>query len=65
MSHRDWRWLEACVNSLDEARGACTYRATIVENGGSPIPLAEASNRRVLYTANRDTESAANGSSRK
>ena len=53
VSHRDERSLEACLNSLEKARGACTYRTTIVENGGSPISLTETSTRRVLYTANR------------
>ena len=52
------------MNSLDEATGACTYRATIVENGGSPIPLAEASNRRVLHTANRGFAVASNEGAR-
>ena len=52
VSHRDERWLEPCVNSLEDAAGACAYRATIVENGGSPISLPETSNRRVLYTQN-------------
>lgn len=64
MSHRDERWLEACLNSLEEASGACTYRATIVENGGSPISLAETPNRRVLYTANRGFAAANNEGAR-
>jgi N-acetylglucosaminyl-diphospho-decaprenol L-rhamnosyltransferase len=64
VSHRDERWLEACLKSLEKARGACTYRTTIVENGGSPISLAETSNRRVLYTANRGFAAANNDGAR-
>jgi N-acetylglucosaminyldiphosphoundecaprenol N-acetyl-beta-D-mannosaminyltransferase len=52
VSHRDGRWLERCVASLERGAGACTHRATIVENGGSPIPLAESPHRRVLYVEN-------------
>ena len=64
VSHRDERWLGACLNSLEKASGACAYRTTIVENGGSPISLAEASNRRVLYTANRGFAAANNEGAR-
>jgi N-acetylglucosaminyl-diphospho-decaprenol L-rhamnosyltransferase len=53
VSHCDERWLEPCVNSLEGATGACAYRATIVENGGSPISLPESPNCRLLYTENR------------
>ena len=52
VSHCDERWLKPCVDSLDAAVGRCTYRATIVENGGSAISLAEDAARRVLYTEN-------------
>ena len=51
-SHRDGRWLEPCLSSLEGAAGACAYRATIVENGGSAVPLPETPKRRVLYTQN-------------
>jgi N-acetylglucosaminyl-diphospho-decaprenol L-rhamnosyltransferase len=64
VSHRDERWLEACLKSLENARGACTYRTTIVEIGGSPIALAETSSRRVLYTANRGFAAANNDGAR-
>jgi N-acetylglucosaminyldiphosphoundecaprenol N-acetyl-beta-D-mannosaminyltransferase len=64
VSHRDERWLEACLNSLEQASGACTYRATIVENGGSQISLAETSNKRVLYRANRGFAAANNEGAR-
>lgn len=64
VSHRDERWLEACLKSLEKARGACAYRTTIVENGGSPISLAETSDRRVLYTANRGFAAANNEGAR-
>ena len=40
----------AVPRALANRADACSYRETIVENGGaSPIPLAEASDRRVLY----------------
>jgi N-acetylglucosaminyl-diphospho-decaprenol L-rhamnosyltransferase len=52
VSHRDERWLEPCVHSLEDATGACAYRATIVENGGLPVSLPESPNRRLLYTEN-------------
>ena len=52
MSHRDERWLEPCVDSLDEAAGACAYRTTIVENGGSPISLPRSPTRRIIYMPN-------------
>jgi GT2 family glycosyltransferase len=52
VSHRDERWLAPCVASLDVAAGACAYRTTIVENGGSPISLPEGPTRRVLYMEN-------------
>jgi N-acetylglucosaminyl-diphospho-decaprenol L-rhamnosyltransferase len=64
VSHRDERWLEACLSSLEDASGACCYRTTIVENGGSPISLVETSNRRVLYTANRGFAAANNEGAR-
>jgi N-acetylglucosaminyldiphosphoundecaprenol N-acetyl-beta-D-mannosaminyltransferase len=44
--------LEPCLNSLEGAAGTCAYRATIVENGGSPVPLPETPTRRVLYMQN-------------
>jgi GT2 family glycosyltransferase len=52
VSHRDAQWLEPCLESLAEAAGACDYRATIVENGGSQISLREGPDRRVLYMQN-------------
>jgi N-acetylglucosaminyl-diphospho-decaprenol L-rhamnosyltransferase len=52
VSHCDERWLGPCVNSLEDATGACAYRATIVENGGSPVSLPEGPKRRLLYTEN-------------
>src|SRR5688572_20434724 len=52
VSHRDEAWLKPCIDSLEGAAGACTFRATIVENGGAPIGLAEGPNRRVLYMPN-------------
>jgi N-acetylglucosaminyl-diphospho-decaprenol L-rhamnosyltransferase len=60
VSHCDERWLEPCVNSLEVATGACAYRATIVENGGSPVSVAEGPNRRLLYTENRGFAAANN-----
>jgi N-acetylglucosaminyl-diphospho-decaprenol L-rhamnosyltransferase len=53
VSHRDERWLTRCVESLEDASGACAYRASIVENGGFPIALRATPRVRVLYTPNR------------
>ena len=53
VSHRDERWLTRCVESLQDASGGCTYRTTIVENGGFPIALRATPRVRVLYTPNR------------
>jgi N-acetylglucosaminyl-diphospho-decaprenol L-rhamnosyltransferase len=53
VSHRDERWLTRCVESLEDAAGACAYRATIVENGGFPIALRASPRVRILYTPNR------------
>jgi GT2 family glycosyltransferase len=53
VSHRDGQWLEPCLATLERAAGACRYRVTIVENGGEPIPVAERSDRRLLYVPNR------------
>jgi GT2 family glycosyltransferase len=64
VSHRDEGWLEACLNSLEAASGECAYRATIVENGGSPISLAKRPNRRVLYSTNRGFAAANNEGAR-
>jgi N-acetylglucosaminyldiphosphoundecaprenol N-acetyl-beta-D-mannosaminyltransferase len=63
-SHRDGRWLEPCLNSLESAAGACAYRATIVENGGSPVPLPETPTRRVIYMQNLGFAAANNAGSR-
>ena len=53
VSHRDGRWLQPCVSSLESRAGACSYRETIVENGGAwPLPLPESSTRRVLRMEN-------------
>jgi GT2 family glycosyltransferase len=49
VSHRDERWLAQCIESLEDAAGACVYRATIVENGGFPSSLRATPKRRVLY----------------
>jgi GT2 family glycosyltransferase len=64
VSHRDERWLKACVDSLDAATGRCAFRATIVENGGSPITLPESPGRRVLYTENLGFAAANNSGAR-
>ena len=53
VSHRDGRWLAACLASLERAAGLCAYRVTIVENGGSLIPLTECPTRRLIYSENR------------
>jgi N-acetylglucosaminyl-diphospho-decaprenol L-rhamnosyltransferase len=53
VSHKDERWLTRCVESLEDAAGACAYRATIVENGGLPISFRATPKVRVLYTPNR------------
>ena len=42
-----------CAESLEDAAGACAYRTTIVENGGSPLPFRTTPALRVLYTPNR------------
>jgi GT2 family glycosyltransferase len=60
VSHRDERWLTRCVEALEDAAGACAYRATIVENGGSPISLPATPTVRVLYTPNRGVGAANN-----
>jgi N-acetylglucosaminyl-diphospho-decaprenol L-rhamnosyltransferase len=44
--------LAPCVDSLDDAAGACAYRTTIVENGGSPIALSGSPTRRIIYMSN-------------
>lgn len=60
VSHRDEQWLNACLNSLADGSGTCTYRTTIVENGGSPISLPEIVGRRVLYVPNNGFAAANN-----
>jgi N-acetylglucosaminyl-diphospho-decaprenol L-rhamnosyltransferase len=62
-SHRDERWLESCLRSLAAGAGDCTYRATIVENGGAPLSLREAPER-LLYTENRGFAAANNAGAR-
>jgi GT2 family glycosyltransferase len=52
VSHWDERWLAQCIESLEDAAGACAYRATIVENGGFPSSLRATPTRRVLYMPN-------------
>jgi N-acetylglucosaminyldiphosphoundecaprenol N-acetyl-beta-D-mannosaminyltransferase len=52
VSHRDEHWLQPCLDSLDAAAGACSFRTTVVENGGASIALAETQSRRVLYMEN-------------
>lgn len=53
VSHRDGRWLRPCARSLEKGAGACSYRETIVENGGAwPLPLPQTSARRVLQMEN-------------
>src|SRR3954447_520941 len=52
VSHRDGRWLEACLDSLDARAGECAFRATVVENGGAAIGLSETAHRRLLYMEN-------------
>jgi exopolysaccharide biosynthesis WecB/TagA/CpsF family protein len=63
-SHGDGRWLEPCLSSLECAAGVCTYRTTIVENGGSSVPVPETPTRRVLYTPNRGFAAANNAGAR-
>jgi len=63
-SHRDERWLEPCLRSLAAAAGDCAYRTTIVENGGEPVSLHEAPERRLLYTENRGFAAANNAGAR-
>jgi N-acetylglucosaminyl-diphospho-decaprenol L-rhamnosyltransferase len=64
VSHRDERWLTRCVESLENAVGACAYRTTIVENGGFPLSLRAAPRRRVLFTPNRSFGAANNAGAR-
>jgi N-acetylglucosaminyldiphosphoundecaprenol N-acetyl-beta-D-mannosaminyltransferase len=64
VSHRDGQWLGACLSSLERASGACSYRATIVENGGVSVPVAEDSSRRVLYVENHGFGAANNAGAR-
>jgi N-acetylglucosaminyl-diphospho-decaprenol L-rhamnosyltransferase len=64
VSHRDERWLTRCVKSLDDAAGACAYRATIVENGGFPIAFSASPKVRVVYTPNRGFGAANNAGAR-
>ena len=64
VSHRDGHWLEPCIASLDGGAGACSYRATVVENGGSSIQMAEGPRLRVLYTSNRGFGAANNEGAR-
>lgn len=52
VSHRDEQWLEPCLSSLERAAGTCTYRTTVVENGGVPLSLPEAPGRRLLHVEN-------------
>ena len=52
VSHRDERWLQPCVQSLASAAGACDYRTTIVENGGSSLSFATSPKLRVLHMDN-------------
>lgn len=56
--------MEPCLSSLECAAGACTYRTTIVENGGSSVPVPETPTRRVLYTPNRGFAAANNAGAR-
>jgi GT2 family glycosyltransferase len=55
--------LESCLRSLAAGAGDCTYRATIVENGGAPLFLREAPER-LLYTENRGFAAANNAGAR-
>jgi GT2 family glycosyltransferase len=65
VSHRDGRWLRPCVGSLKNGAGACSYRETIVENGGEcPVPLPETSARRVLRMENLGFGAANNAGAR-
>jgi N-acetylglucosaminyl-diphospho-decaprenol L-rhamnosyltransferase len=64
VSHRDDRWLTRCVESLEDAAGVCTFRVTIVENGGFPIALRATPRVRVLYTPNRGFGAANNAGAR-
>jgi GT2 family glycosyltransferase len=64
VSHRDERWLTRCVESLEDAAGACAYRATIVENGGFPTALRATPRVRVLYTPNQGFGGAGNAGTR-
>ena len=64
VSHRDGAWLEPCLASLEAGAGACTYRATIVENGGERLPLDERPDRRVLHVENQGFGAANNAGAR-
>ena len=65
VSHRDGRWLPPCVASLQNRADACSYRETIVENGGAwPLPLPEASGRRLLRMENLGFGAANNAGAR-
>ena len=65
VSHRDGQWLQPCVGSLASGAGACSYRETIVENGGAwPLPLPETSNRRLLKMENLGFGAANNAGAR-
>ena len=65
VSHRDGRWLQPCVGSLESGAGACSYRKTIVENGGAwPLPLPETPTRRVLQMENLGFGAANNAGAR-
>ena len=65
VSHRDGRWLRPCVGSLQSGAGACSYRETIVENGGAwPPPLPETSGRRLLQMENLGFGAANNAGAR-
>jgi N-acetylglucosaminyl-diphospho-decaprenol L-rhamnosyltransferase len=63
VSHRDERWLAQCLESLEDAAGACAYRTTIVENGGFPT-LPATPKRRVLYMPNVRFPAAKNAGAR-
>jgi N-acetylglucosaminyl-diphospho-decaprenol L-rhamnosyltransferase len=63
-SHGDERWLPRCLESLEDAAGACGYRATIVENGRFPVSLPATPGRRVLYVPNRGFGAANNAGAR-
>ena len=65
VSHRDGRWLQPCVGSLESGAGDCSYRETIVENGGAwPLPLPETSTRRLIQMENLGFGAANNAGAR-